>query len=137
MTKFIIGAALTLSVSSTVLPSVTHAATNNDKKETATLSDKQVSVEYVTYVNNAVVFRVNVDNPAGISFRLVIKNDAGDILYNGAFTDVHFEKAIHLVKEEDEISPVFIIRSGKQQIERTFRVSSTTAGTEKVIVTKQ
>lgn len=137
MTKFIIGAALALSVSSAATPSFARDTVPNEKKEAATLSDKQVTVDYVSYVNNAVVFRVMVDNPAGISFRLVIKNDAGDILYNGSYSDTHFEKAIHLVKEEDEISPVFIIRSGRQQIERTFRVTTATSGTEKVIVTKQ
>lgn len=137
MTKFIIGAALLLSVSSATIPSVAHATAYNDKKETATLADKQVSVEYVSYANGTVIFRVNIDNPAGIQFRLVIKNDAGDVLYNGSYTDTHFEKAIHLIKEEEEISPVFIVRSGKQQIERSFRVTTAASGTEKVVVTKQ
>lgn len=133
--KLLICAALSLTVSSACIPDTASAAPGKEK-ETATLSENQVTVNYVSYADNAVVFRVSVDNPAAVSFRLVIKNDAGDILFNGSYSDIRFDKAIHLIKEEDEISPVFIIRSGKQQIERSFKVSTAASGTEKVIVTR-
>lgn len=134
--KRFICAALSLAVIIAAVPTVTKAAAPGKEKETAALSDKQVAVEYVSYNNNTVIFRVSIDNPAALQFRLIIKNDSGDILFNGSYSDLRFDKAIHLIKEEEEISPVFIVRSGRQQIERTFKVSSAASGEEKVIVTK-
>lgn len=134
--KRFICAALSLAVIITTIAPSAKASFPGKDKETAVLTEKQVTVNYISYSNNTVVFRVSVDNPAATMFRLIIKNDSGDILFNGSYSDLRFDKAIHLVKEEEEITPVFIIRSGRQQIERTFKISNAISGEEKVIVTK-
>jgi hypothetical protein len=83
-----------------------------------------------------VVFRVQFNNPTAQKFSFLIKNEAGDILFSGQFTDVNFIKTIHLLKEEEDMNPTFIIRAGSQVIENSFSISSNTTVEEETVVTK-
>ncbi len=85
-------------------------------------TDKQVVVNFVGATENSLVFHLEYDNKSGEKFYLIIKNDAGDIVYQNAFNDVHFEKNIRIPKEETEIRPTFIIRTANEQIEKKFSV---------------
>ena len=86
-------------------------------------TDKQVTVNFVGVTENSLVFHLAFDNKSGEKFYLIIKNDAGETVYQNAFNDVHFEKNIRLPKEEDtEIRPTFIIRTANEQIEKKFSV---------------
>ncbi|GGH62250.1 deoxyribodipyrimidine photolyase-like uncharacterized protein [Filimonas zeae] len=115
----------------------TSKANNNKDKETVAIAEKQVSVTYTGYNDNSVVFRVAFENPTAQKFSLIIKNEAGDVLYQGSYSDTSFSKAVHLLKEDSEMNPTFIIRVGSQRIERTFKVNSTSSSTEEVVVVKQ
>lgn len=107
------------------------------KDHAAAVLEKQVSVKYEGNAANSVVFRVAFENPTAQKFTLIIKNDAGDVLYTGQFADANFNKAIHLLKEESEMNPVFVIRSGNQKVEQAFKVSVNTNLEDEVIVSKQ
>lgn len=107
------------------------------EKDAAVVTEKQVSVLYTGISENSVVFRVTFENPTAQKFNLIIKNDAGDILYNGQFSDTHFSKAIHLLKDQSEMNPVFIIRSGNQKVEQAFKVNVNASLEDEVVVTKQ
>jgi hypothetical protein len=85
-------------------------------------SDKQVTVNFVGVSDNSLVFHLEFDNKTGEKFYLVIKNDAGEIVYQNAYNDVHFEKNIRIPKEDTEIRPTFIIRTASEQIEKKFSV---------------
>jgi hypothetical protein len=85
-------------------------------------SDKQVTVNFVGATENSLVFHLEFDNKSGEKFYLIIKNDAGDIVYQNAYNDVHFEKNIRIPKEDSEIRPTFIIRTASGQIEKKFSV---------------
>lgn len=113
--------------------SVTANAANNTKEEAVAVLEKQVSVSYAGNEDNSVVFRVAFENPNAQKFTLIIKNEAGDVLYNGQFNDAHFSKAVHLLKDQAEMNPVFIIRSGNQKVEQAFKVSVDS----EVVVSKQ
>ncbi|GGH63061.1 hypothetical protein HNQ91_002608 [Filimonas zeae] len=113
------------------------ANTIAENKDNAAVLEKQVSVQYEGNAANSVVFRVAFENPTAQKFTLIIKNDAGDVLYNGQFNDAHFNKAIHLLKENSEMNPVFVIRSGNQKVEQAFKVNVNTDTEEEVVVTKQ
>lgn len=104
----------------------TGKAGNNEKneKEAAVITEKQVSVQYAGFNTNSVVFRVAFENTAAQKFTLIIKNEEGDILYQGKFSDEHFVKAIHLLKEETDMNPTFIIRAGDSKVERSFKITS-------------
>jgi len=64
------------------------------------------------------------ENKAGEKFHLIVKNDVGDIVYEGVYTDVHFAKNIRISKEESEMNPTFIIRTANEQVERKFSVKT-------------
>ena len=87
-------------------------------------TDKQVSVNFIGVNDNSLVFHLEFDNKSGEKFWLIVKNDAGDIVYQNAFTDVHFEKNIRIAKEESEMNPTFVIRTASEQVERKFSVKT-------------
>jgi|SRR5450432_2488308 len=88
-----------------------------------TPSDKQVTVSFVGATETSFVFHLEFDNKTGQKFYLIVKNDVGEIVYQNAFNDVHFEKNIRLPKEESEIHPTFVIRTANEQIEKKFSVN--------------
>lgn len=107
-------------------------ANGGDKK--INLNDEQVSVQYVGNNNDYVVFRVQFENPTAEKFWLLIKNDAGDVIYRKQFSDVHFAKSVSLQKEGVDMHPTFVIRNGNSEISRQFAVSSVI--TENTVITE-
>src|ERR1700720_1479094 len=89
------------------------------------LTDEQVSVQYVGTNNDYIVFRVQFENPTAEKFSLIIKNDAGDVVYRKQFSDVHFAKTVSLQKQDADMHPTFIVRNGDSEIVRQFAVTST------------
>jgi len=106
----------------------------NDGVKKIVLTDEQVSVQYVGINNDCVVFRVKFENPTAEKFWLIIKNDAGDVIYRKQYSDAHFAKSISLRKEESDIHPSFVISNGGSEIVRQFSVTSTV--TENTIITE-
>ena len=96
--------------------------------------DQAVSVNYVGATENNIVFHLEFNNTAGEKFWLIIKNDAGDVVYQQAYKDAHFSKTIRLPKEEGEMHPTFVIRTANDQVERKFVVNRKVS--ENVTVTK-
>jgi len=107
---------------------------NGDHNKKSGLTDGQVAVTYVGTDNNSVVFRVEFDNPTAEKFWLIIKNDAGEVVYRKQFSDAHFSKSVFFQKEESDINPTFVIRNGDSEIARQFAVTRTV--TENTVVTK-
>jgi hypothetical protein len=112
------------------IPSVSFANEGGSKK----LLDDQVSVQYLGVNNDNVVFRVKFANPTADKFWLIIKNDAGDIVYRKQFSDVNFEKSVSLQRDAAEIHPTFVIRNGANEVVRQFSVTNTI--TENTIITE-
>jgi len=105
---------------------------NNNKK--ASLTEEQVSVKYLGTNDNSVVFKVEFENPTAEKFWLIIRNDAGDVVYHQQFSDVHFSKSVFFQNTDSEIHPTFVIRNGNNEIVRQFAVNRTL--TENTVVTK-
>ena len=105
---------------------------NNNKK--ASLTEEQVSVKYLGTNDNSVVFKVEFENPTAEKFWLIIRNDAGDVVYHQQFSDVHFSKSVFFENTDSEIHPTFVIRNGNNEIVRQFAVNRTL--TENTVVTK-
>ena len=87
-------------------------------------TEKSVTVNFVGVSDNALVFHLEFENKSGEKFWLIIKNDAGDIVYENTYTDIHFAKNIRITKEDSEMNPTFIIRTGSDQVERKFSVKT-------------
>jgi hypothetical protein len=98
------------------------------------LNEEQVSVQYIGTNNNFVQFRVEFANPGAEKFWLIIKNDAGDVIYRKQFSDAHFAKTVSLQKEGADMHPTFVIRNGDSEIVRQFAVTSTV--TENTVITE-
>jgi hypothetical protein len=98
------------------------ARKNADKKPAI----GQVSVKYTGSNSKTVVFRLNFENSSAEKFWLIIKNDAGEVVYEEQFTDLHFDRNIYLDVEEAKIKPTFIIRLKDQDIERKLMVTKRT-----------
>ena len=105
---------------------------NNNKK--ASLTEDQVSVKYLGTNDNNVIFKVEFENPTAEKFWLIIRNDAGDVVYHQQFSDVHFSKSVFFQNTDSEIHPTFVIRNGNNEIVRQFAVNRTL--TENTVVTK-
>lgn len=107
---------------------------NGGKNDKAKLTDEQVTVQYVGANEQHVVFHINFENPTGEKFWLIIKNDAGDVVYRKQFNDAHFSKSVYVENEQSEIRPTFIIRNSANEITRQYAVTKTI--TENTVVTK-
>ncbi|MHA4806485.1 hypothetical protein ACX0G9_00190 [Flavitalea flava] len=115
-------------------PLTSHAGGISNDKKPALVTDEQVSVQYIGINDNNVVFRVQFENPTAQKFWLIIKNDAGEVVYHKQFSDAHFAKSVIFPQEEANINPTFIIRNGNNEVVRQFAVSKTVV--ENTVVTK-
>lgn len=104
------------------------------KNKIGTLPESQVSVSYAGSNEDNLIFSVKFENPTAARFWLIIKDDAGEVVYREPFNDVHFSRAIYLEKGESHIHPTFIIREGNEESVHSFAVSLSTK--EQVSVTK-
>jgi hypothetical protein len=86
-------------------------------------TDKEVSVNFVAANDNTLVFHLNFENKSGEKFYLIVKDDAGQIVYQSAFSDVHFDKNIRITSDASEVHPTFIIRTSTEQVERKISVN--------------
>ena len=113
---------------------------NPVKEKTKTVSripDSAVNVQYIGSNDKMFEFKIEFENPTAQKFTLTVKNDEGDIVYSKDYTDTHFAKTIHLMKEEIgsySIRPTFVISVGTRLVQRSFAID--TKVTENVTVTK-
>jgi hypothetical protein len=87
-------------------------------------NEKNVSVNFLGASDNNLVFHLEFENKSGEKFWLIIKNDVGDVVYQKAYTDLHFASNIRIAKEEYDMHPTFVIRTSTEQVERRFSVNN-------------
>jgi hypothetical protein len=106
---------------------------NGGGKKSPSITEAQVSVTYQGVSDNSLVFKVDYENLTGEKFWLIIKNDAGDVVYQKHFSDAHFGKTIFFQNTDSNINPTFVIRTGNDEIVRQFQVNKII--TETTVVT--
>ena len=106
---------------------------NGGGKKSPSITEAQVSVTYQGVSDNSLVFKVDYENLTGEKFWLIIKNDAGDVVYQKHFTDAHFGKTIYFQNTDSSINPTFVIRTGNDEVVRQFQVNKII--TETTVVT--
>lgn len=80
-------------------------------------NDTQLSVTYTGSNSKTVAFHLTYENVKGEKFTLVIKNEAGDVVYEDTFSDVHFDRNFFIDVTENRINPTFILRTDdKEQV---------------------
>jgi ATP-dependent protease HslVU (ClpYQ) peptidase subunit len=87
-------------------------------------TENQVSINFVGATENSMVFHLKFENKTGEKFTLIVKNDAGEIVYQNSYTDSLFERNIRILNEASDIHPTFVIRTASGQVERKFSVAS-------------
>ena len=87
-------------------------------------NEKNVTVNFLGASDNNLVFHLEFENKSGEKFWLIIKNDAGEVVYQNAYTDLHFARNIRIAKEDSEMNPTFVIRTSTEQVERKFSVKN-------------
>jgi hypothetical protein len=87
-------------------------------------NEQNVSVQFLGATENNLVFHLEFENKSGEKFWLIIKNDAGDVVYQETYTDLHFAKNIRITKVDSDINPTFVIRTATGKVERKFSVKN-------------
>jgi hypothetical protein len=103
-------------------PATSFANSVHEKKQNQPI-DAQVSVKYTGSNSKLVAFRLTFENVNGERFWLIIKNDAGEVVFEDQFTDAHFDRNIYLDVEATQIRPTFVIRTADQEVERSVPVN--------------
>jgi hypothetical protein len=100
------------------------------------LSNNKVEVKYKGVDKNQMLaFQVKYTNLSGNSFNIIIKDANQEILFQGNYNDVDFNKTFKLPKEEMN-SLVFVIEDNKKNIIEKFNISYETNLVENVIINK-
>lgn len=99
-------------------------------------NENSASVQFSGSSDNALLFDVKVNNSNGDTFTLLIKNEAGDILFTKEYSDKNFSKRIKLLKNDDNSRYTFNIRSTNKDLENSFGISTAVKVVDDVVVTK-
>ena len=130
--KFITAAFLSASV---LLTSFNSGAAGHSNIEI--LSGGKSSVLFTGNTDEALLFKVHINNDKGDDFTINIKNENGNLLYSGSFRDINFLRQFKVLKgEEDGQRYFFNISSGNKDLEETYIISATTHTTEDVRINK-
>ncbi|SFQ48053.1 hypothetical protein [Parafilimonas terrae] len=128
-------AAAFLSASVLLTSFTTNAAIYNTNIEL--VSGEKSNIALTANTNDALLFKLNVNNEKGDRFTVTIKNEAGDLLFSRAFSDVNFDKQFKLLKGEQTNSRYYIsIISDNKVLEDSYVVSSTVRTINDVAVNK-
>ena|SRR5690348_13380026 len=99
-------------------------------------NENTASVQFTGSTDNAYLLKVNVNNPKGDEFTLVIKDEDGQVLFTKDYSDTNFKKQIKILKTDDNNRYNISIRSSNKNLENTFSVSTVTKTVDDVVVTK-
>lgn len=131
--KFI--TAVFLSASLFLVSATNKAIASNNNIEL--VSGEKSSIMLTANNNDALLFRLKVKNENSNKFIVTIKNEAGDLLFSGTFSDIDFEKQFKLLKGEQENNKYYInITSNNKSLEDSYVVSSTVRTVNDVSINK-
>jgi hypothetical protein len=99
-------------------------------------NENTASVQFQGSTDNAYMLTVNVNNPKGDKFALVIEGEDGQVLYSKDYTDVNFKKQIKILKTDDNNRYNISIHSSNKELENHFSISTVTKTVDDVVVTK-
>ena len=131
--KFIIAAFLSAPV---LLTGISAGATVNSHDIEIVSGDK-TNVQLTANTEDALVFKLRVNNQKGENFTVTIKNNSGEVLFSQVFNETDFEKQFKVLKGENEYAnySVTIASSDKSMVE-TYVISSTVRTVNDVAINK-
>jgi hypothetical protein len=97
-------------------------------------SSTTAEVKYIAVKDGAGLFNVIYNNTAGNRFSIVILDEDGNQLYQGYFTDRHFNRKFQLADPESTSKLTFVIRDCRDNAVQRFQVDATSRFVEDVEV---
>lgn len=95
------------------------------------------AVKFMGSNEDEVLFQIEVDNARGEAFQLLIRDQEGNTLYNGRFTEKGFRKVYSFSKSELDLSSVtFMVARPGVKNRQSFQVSTSNKIVEDVVVTR-
>lgn len=133
--KFFLGSILT-SVIFLSAQSKTFAANNFGDSTIKENLVGNVSVKYIGNSEDGLFFNVKYNNEKGKYFDVVVKDESGDILYEGSFNDKYFDKKFLLPKDHDVASLSIAVIAGKNDFVQNYNVTVKSNSYTDVVVSK-
>lgn len=132
--KFITVAFISASV---LFASFTTNAASVNTSNIEILSNENPSVQFTGSTEDALLFKVHINNKNADDFTLTIKNEAGNVLFSKTFNDVNFDKQIKILKGEETGGRYFFtITSSNKDLEETYAISSAVRTIDDVVINK-
>ena len=100
------------------------APTANKYTNTKNLASMQV--KYLGGDNTALHFYVKYDNKSGNTFRLLVLDETGEVLYQDNYSTKDFEKKIKTPRLTETDYVTFLIKPAKEIAEISYKVKVTT-----------
>lgn len=122
--------ALAAIVSVIVLSSFTSLFANDNSKK----ASDAYSISYAGTTNAGIVFNLKFENPTASKFNVVLKNDAGEVLFQQEYKDKNFDGNIVLAKEEGDGHITFAIVSSAAKYTENFTIKTITKTVDEVVV---
>ena len=85
-----------------------------------------MQVKYLGGDNTALHFYVKYDNKSGNTFRLLVLDETGEVLYQDNYTSKDFEKKIKTPRLTETDYVIFLIKPAKEIAEISYKVKVTT-----------
>jgi hypothetical protein len=95
-------------------------------KVTHTINLASMQVKYLGGDNTALNFYVKYDNKSGKTFRLLVLDEAGEVLYQDNYSTKDFEKKIKTPRLTETDYVIFLIKPAKEIAEISYKVKVTT-----------
>ncbi|MFT3949247.1 MAG: hypothetical protein QM763_19945 [Agriterribacter sp.] len=119
---------LVVAIAAVTIPATAGVKSVDPVEETA-------SVKYIGRQDQTMFFNVKYNNVNASKFFVVIKDEDGVTLFQGAFTDSAFDKKFSLPKTETG-KVIFTISDKKNNYSESFEITTETRVVEDVIVKK-
>lgn len=101
------------------------------------LSSDKSSVQFAGSTQDALFFKVHVNNETGDRFLLTIKSEEGNVLFSESFKDTNFEKQFKLLTTDQASNRFyFTVNSSNKNLNETYVVSSKQRTIDDVTVNK-
>lgn len=94
-----------------------------------------VNIRHLGNVGNYMYFKVELSNPGGEKFSVVLKDQDGAVLFHETYNDKAFSKTFQILKE-DASRFTFVVKNGRAANTQSFEINTNTRIVEEVVVRK-
>jgi hypothetical protein len=116
---------ISLSLLTVVFGAVSVATFANGNEPIAEGSTATAEVKYIAIKDGDGLFNVVYNNTTGSRFSIAVLDEYGNQLYQGCFSDRHFDRKFKLADPESTSTLTFVIRNFRDNSVQRFQVDAT------------